>query len=90
LISKVRSFIAVYREHMPEAITRAQLDSAIDLERDIDESRRRLFRSSRKRMQEGSDVRGELVDLDIIRYLEHIGDSALNIMQALHMIRSEE
>jgi phosphate:Na+ symporter len=67
-------------------VTEEELKQAFELESIINEFRRSVHKAARSRMQQGEDVRGELLFLDLIKYMEHIGDSCLNIMQALNQI----
>jgi phosphate:Na+ symporter len=44
-------------------------------------------KSSRKRLKASGHVKGELLFIDFIKHLEHIGDHSLNISQALHNLQ---
>jgi phosphate:Na+ symporter len=75
-----------YNEAVLErSIAGADLDTAENLETAIDKRRNKLRKTSRKSIEQDSriDVRGELIFMDIIRHLEHIGDNSLNISQAI-------
>lgn len=50
-------------------------------EKQINEYRNELKKSARKQIQRGSDVKAELIYIDIVRQIEHIGDFCMNIMQ---------
>jgi len=65
------------------SISQKDLDKSIKYERTIDDFRNRLIDSSRQRLSEGSSPKVELLFMDIIKHLEHIGDYSLNISQAL-------
>jgi phosphate:Na+ symporter len=57
---------------------------AHELEERIDHLRNQLKKRSRKRMQdESSDIKHELLYLDIVRHAEHLGDFTLRIAQSL-------
>ena len=64
------------------------LDTAFLLEEQINEKRIVLSRITRKKIQEekASDIKSDLLYIDIIRVLEHIGNKSLNIAQALSKI----
>ncbi len=47
----------------------------------INTYRNTLKKSARRQIQAGSDVKAELVYIDIVRQIEHIGDFCMNIMQ---------
>ena len=64
-------------------MTKKDLEKSIAYENAIDNMRNLLLDSSRKRLATGSDVRSELLFMDIVKHLEHIGDYSLNISQAL-------
>jgi phosphate:Na+ symporter len=62
------------------------LEKALNLERTIDASRNSLKKAVQKRLQEGSDVKQELLLLDIVRHIEHIGDYSLNVAEAMRAV----
>ena len=45
--------------------------------------RNKFIDSSSNRLAKDSDAKSELIFIDIIKHLEHIGDFSLNISQAL-------
>ena len=49
--------------------------------------RDKLKKDARFRLQDGSDVKAELMFLDILKHFEHIGDNSLNIAKAMRNIR---
>ena len=63
-----------------------ELNKSINYESNIDDSRNKLLESSRERLINGSTPKAELLFMDIIKHLEHIGDYSLNISQALEQI----
>ncbi|MBN1699706.1 MAG: Na/Pi cotransporter family protein [Spirochaetales bacterium] len=83
----VKAFIAFYREHLNRHLSSYDLDRAYELEDMIDSMRDKLKRNARKRLQSGSNVKPELLFIDIVRHFEQIGDYSLNISQALRQIR---
>jgi len=66
-----------------QSMNQEDLDKSIKYERKIDSFRNRLIESSRQRISKGSLPKVELLFMDIIKHLEHIGDYSLNISQAL-------
>jgi phosphate:Na+ symporter len=60
-------------------------DEAQKMEDGIDKVRKKLRKRSRKTIEKRTDgdVKGELIFIDIVRHLEHIGDNCLNITDAL-------
>ena len=69
-----------------KSMSKKELDKSINFERTIDDSRNKLLESSRIRLINGSIPKAELLFMDIIKHLEHIGDYSLNISQALEQI----
>jgi len=68
-------------------MSKKDLSKSINYEKEIDDIRNKLLDSSRARLSsEGSDPKAELLFMDIIKHLEHIGDYSLNISQALEQI----
>ncbi|MBQ9282910.1 MAG: Na/Pi cotransporter family protein [Treponema sp.] len=57
-----------------QRLTPEQFQFASELEQQIDDERKELKRIARKRLESGSDVRSELLYMDIIRQIEKIGD----------------
>ena len=47
--------------------------------------RDKLRKRSRRTIEreEDVDVKGELIFMDIVRHLEHVGDSSLNVSEAI-------
>jgi phosphate:Na+ symporter len=64
-------------------MTRAELDRAASMERQIDEYRNSFKKAARKRIEHGASVRGEILFIDKLQQMEHIGDFAFNIARAL-------
>jgi len=64
-------------------MTEQDLEKSIKYENKIDDIRNKLLDSSRDRLSEGSTPKAELLFMDIIKHLEHIGDYSLNISQVL-------
>ena len=67
-------------------MTEKDLNKSIKYENEIDQLRNDLLDSSRSRLSEGSEPKAELLFMDIIKHLEHIGDYSLNISQAFEHI----
>ncbi len=82
----VLEFIDFYKNHLNEHLHHEDLDRAYDLENKINQSRNSLKKAVQYRLQNGADVRSELLYVDLIKHFEHIGDSSLNIAQALRQI----
>ncbi|MCD4795926.1 MAG: Na/Pi cotransporter family protein, partial [Candidatus Cloacimonetes bacterium] len=72
-------FVDFYKDHLNEHLHKKDLDWALELEDKIDETRNKLRKAASKRLQDGAEVRAELLYLDMLKNFEHIGDNALNI-----------
>ena len=59
------------------------LEKSIQYENEIDDLRNKFISSSGRRLSKDSNAESELIFIDIIKHLEHIGDFSLNISQAL-------
>ncbi len=79
----VSRFLVFIREHLDEQVSREEYHAARDLETQVDDGRNRLKKAARDRIQSGGNVHTELLVIDMIAHLEHIGDFALNIAQSL-------
>ncbi|MBN2618609.1 MAG: Na/Pi cotransporter family protein [Spirochaetales bacterium] len=64
-----------------------KIADATSIEAKINEFRTTLKKSARRQIQEGSDVKAELLYIDMVRQIEHIGDFCMNIMQELEVMR---
>ncbi|MCK5673412.1 MAG: Na/Pi cotransporter family protein, partial [Spirochaetales bacterium] len=83
----VKQFIVFIKLHLNRYLSDKELKSAMDLETEIDNQRLILRKKSQHRLQEGENVKGELLYIDIVRHMEHIGDYAMNIAEALRHLR---
>ncbi len=79
----ISRFLLFIREHLDQNVSREEFLAAQALEEQVNSGRNSLKKAARKRLQGGSDVRTELLLIDMIAQLEHIGDFALNIAQSL-------
>ena len=79
----VLKFLLFIKKNINKNLTQEQLQFAALLEDKIDSFRKDLKRIARKRLEKGSNVRSELLYLDLIRYVEKIGDHAFSISESL-------
>jgi len=80
----VIEFMTFYNARLNEHLVDQDLDLAYRMEQKINHSRDDLKKAAQRRLQAGSDVRSELLYIDLLKNFEHIGDNALNISQALN------
>lgn len=84
---KVAEFIEFIRKHLNEHLSRSELETAYLYEDDVNRFRTRLKDEAQDRLQSGADVKSELLFIEMVRQIEHMGDHALNVAQALRQIR---
>ncbi|MFA5468323.1 MAG: Na/Pi cotransporter family protein [Sphaerochaetaceae bacterium] len=85
-VDLVNQFIRFIRSHLNEHISSENMAVAVNLENNINKMRNSLKQSASARLQEGSDVKIELLYLDVVRHVEQIGDHCLNIVESLARI----
>jgi phosphate:Na+ symporter len=85
-VGLISESMKLYKEKMNEHLEKRVLELAFKLEKEINNLRDNLKKSVQYRLQAGGDVKGELLYLDLLKHLEHIGDNSLNIAQALRNI----
>ena len=62
-----------------QTLTAEQFQFASDLEQQIDDERRNLRKIARDRLENGGDVRSELLYIDMVRQIEKIGDRCFDV-----------
>jgi len=82
-IELVRQFLQFIRININKQITPEKLDLATELENGIDAFRKDLKKVARKRLENGADVKAELLYIDLVRRIENIGDNCFSISEAL-------
>ena len=82
-IELVRELLYFVYRHIGSELSKEQLDFANSLEEQIDEERTALKKVARTRLEQGSDVRAELLYIDIVRKVEKMGDSCFAIARQL-------
>jgi phosphate:Na+ symporter len=78
-----RQFLQFIRININKQLTAEKLELARELEDGIDAFRKDLKKVARKRLEGGADVKSELLYIDIVRTIEHIGDNCFNISEIL-------
>ena len=83
--SIVQEFLDYVRDRMDRTLTKAEMQKANEFEEQINNYRNSLSQMVQDRLSDGkADVRTELLILEKIRHLEHIGDYCTNIAEAYH------
>ncbi len=81
----VQEFLDYVRDRMDRTLTKAEMQKANEFEEQINNYRNSLSQMVQDRLSDGkADVRTELLILEKIRHLEHIGDYCTNIAEAYH------
>ena len=86
-IDLVNQFLRFIKSHLNEHVTSENMMVAVRLEDKINKMRNILKESASARLQNGADVKGELLYIDIVRHVEQIGDHCLNVAQSLARLR---
>ncbi len=81
LVEDYLGFIAINKNL---SMNQDDLKKAYQFEEEINAKRNELKKIARHAIQDGADVKGALLFIDIVRHLENMGDYCLNIVQALH------
>ena len=70
---------------MDRTLTKSEMQKANEFEYQINDWRNRLSQTVQEKLSQGkADVKQELLVLEKIRHLEHIGDYCTNIAEAYH------
>ncbi len=82
---QVLDFLKYNQDYLDGKLKEYDLELAHQMEDGIDSVRDKLRKRSRRTIErdEHVDVKGELIFMDIVRHLEHIGDSSLNVSEAI-------
>lgn len=89
LVGDFLDFIYSHIKHLGSNLPENELAKAHRFEERINARRNKEKEAAIGRMQKGSNVKSELLYIDFIKHLEHIGDHALNIAQALRLIKDK-
>ncbi|HCL00745.1 MAG TPA: Na/Pi cotransporter [Candidatus Marinimicrobia bacterium] len=85
----IKKFIDMYKNHLNKKFDNHEMNNAYSLENEVNRLRNSLSKATRKRLQDGSNVRAELLYMDMVKSFENIGDNLLNIAQALRQLGEE-
>ncbi len=84
----VMEFLDLNQQHLDSQLDQIDMEQAYQLERSINRHRDAMTKIAQKRLRKGSNVRTELLFMDMVKHIEHIGDFSLNISQALLNMRT--
>ncbi|MBO4732653.1 MAG: Na/Pi cotransporter family protein, partial [Spirochaetaceae bacterium] len=83
----VHTFLMFIKDNINKRLSDEQLNQALDFENQIDAVRKTLKKKAKKRLEEGANVKTELLYIDIVRTIEKIGDHVFSIAKALAQTR---
>jgi len=86
-VGLVAEFLEFLKDHLEGIHSAEQSAWAVELENRIDESRNKLRKLGRKRIEAGKDVKTELLFIDLVRRIERLGDYCYSISAALTVPR---
>ena len=79
----VNQFIHFVHDHLNKPLAQDQLALADEMEQTIDAMRSNLKKLARNRLEEGANVKAELLYIDMVRTIEKVGDCAFTISETL-------
>lgn len=82
-VELARQFLQFIRININKHLDEKELELATELEDQIDQYRKNLKKIAKKRLENGADVKAELLYLDLVRQIEKIGDHAFSISELL-------
>ncbi len=82
----VLDFLKYNCDYLRGQTKRFSLETAGEMEGNINKQRNKLRKNARKMLSGGADVKGEMVYLDLVRHLEQIGDFCYNIAEEITAI----
>jgi phosphate:Na+ symporter len=80
---RVDHFISFYINHLDAAIQVSDMETALQLEKTIGGSRKKLRKEAVRRMKDPANIKSEMLYIEILNQIERIGDHSLNILELL-------
>ncbi|MCQ2248206.1 MAG: Na/Pi cotransporter family protein [Treponema sp.] len=82
-VELARQFMQFIHININKHLPKEKLEFATELENQIDAFKKDLKKLARKRLEEGSNVKAELLYMDLVKQIERIGDHCFNISELL-------
>ena len=82
-VELARQFMQFIHININKHLSKEKLEFATELENSIDAFKNELKKLARKRLEEGSNVKAELLYMDLVKQIERIGDHCFNISELL-------
>lgn len=83
---KVMDFLKYNADFLTGVLSDPDIKFAHSMEESINKHRKMLKKMARKHLKKGANIKGELLFLEIVQQLEHIGDFCLNISDSSDLI----
>lgn len=84
----VLNFLRYDCNFLSQKIKQHDMEQAAKMEKEINKNRDSLNKASRSALKKGADIKGELLYMDVVRQLEHIGDFSLIISNEIERLNS--
>ncbi|MDD7416886.1 MAG: Na/Pi cotransporter family protein [Treponemataceae bacterium] len=81
-VDMARQFMQLIRQNINHTFNESQFKIASNFEEQIDAKRKEIKKLSRKRIEDGANVKAELLYIDMVRQIEKIGDNCFAIAKA--------
>ena len=82
-VELARQFMQFIHININKHLSKEKLEFATELENSIDAFKNELKKLARKRLEEGSNVKAELLYMDLVKQIERIGDHCFKISELL-------
>lgn len=82
-VELARQFMQFIHININKRLSKEKLEFATELENQIDDFKKQLKKLARKRLEEGRNVKAELLYMDLVKQIERIGDHCFNISSLL-------
>ena len=83
----VRQLLQFIYKNISKELSKEQLEFANELETQIDAERKALKKVARRRLEDGANVKAELLYMDLVRQIEKIGDRCFGIAEQLALTK---
>jgi phosphate:Na+ symporter len=82
----VSEFLRFVKEHVGKKLNQEDLEIAMLFEKQVNKGRASLKKSAQKRLQDGAEVKGEILYIDMVEHIEKIGDYLLDVAECLRQL----
>ncbi|MCL1818403.1 MAG: hypothetical protein FWG35_05675 [Spirochaetaceae bacterium] len=84
----VKKFLAFNKERLGVTMAAGEMMEAEALEDSIDKTRDILRKAAQKRLKTKGSIKTEILFIDMLRHIEHVGDHSFEISRALYRMNS--